>query len=69
MKHFSNAQLANILEAAHITSENLDSTIEDMLASESFMKCIYSGFDGLCGDCYDTLSCEIEQFYTALENK
>lgn len=51
------------------TSENLDSTIEDMLASESFMKCIYSGFDGLCGDCYDTLSCEIEQFYTILENK
>lgn len=35
------------------TSENLDSTIEDMLASESFMKCIYSGFDGLCGDCYE----------------
>lgn len=51
------------------TSENLDSTIEDMLASKSFMKCIYSGFDGLCGDCYDTLSCEIEQFYTILENK
>ena len=51
------------------TSENLDSTIEDMLASKSFMKCIYSGFDGLCGDCYDTLSCEIEQFYTILETK
>ena len=51
------------------TSENLDSTIEDMLASKSFMTCIYSGFDGLCGDCYDTLSCEIEQFYTILENK
>ena len=51
------------------TSENLDSTIEDMLASKSFMKCIYSGFDGLCGNCYDTLSCEIEQFYTILENK
>ena len=51
------------------TSENLDSTIEDMLASKSFMKCIYSGSDGLCGDCYDTLSCEIEQFYTILENK
>lgn len=51
------------------TSENLDSTIEDMLASRAFMKCIYSGFDGLCGDCYDTLSCEIEQFYTILENK
>ena len=51
------------------TSENLDSTIEDMLASESFMKCINGGFDGLCGDCYDTLSCEIDQFYTILENK
>lgn len=51
------------------TSKNLDFTIEDMLASKSFMKCIYSGFDGLCGDCYDTLSCEIEQFYTILENK
>ena len=51
------------------TSENLDSTIEDMLASKPFMRCIYSGFDGLCGDCYDTLSCEIEQFYTILENK
>lgn len=51
------------------TSENLDSTIEDMLASESFSKCIYGGFDGLCGDCYDTLHTEIEQFYTILENK
>lgn len=51
------------------TSENLDSTIKDILASESFMRCIYSGFDGLYGDCYDTLSCEIDKFYTILENK
>ena len=50
-------------------NEWYDSLTEDMLASKSFMKCIYSGFDGLCGDCYDTLSCEIEQFYTILENK
>ena len=51
------------------TSENLDSTVEDMLASKAFMKCIDGGFDGLCGECYDTLSYEIEQFYTILENK
>ena len=51
------------------TSENLDSTVEDMLASKAFMKCIDGGFDGLCGECYDTLSYEIEYFYTILENK
>lgn len=51
------------------TSENLEFTIQYMLASKSFTKCIYNGFDGLCGDCYDTLSYEIDQFYTILENK
>ena len=51
------------------TSENLDSTVEDMLASKAFMKCIDGGFDGLCGECYDALSYEIEYFYTILENQ
>lgn len=51
------------------TSDSLEFTIQYMLASKSFTKCIYSGFDGLYGDCYDTLSYKIDQFYTILENK
>lgn len=49
------------------TSENIEASTKDMWASPSVREAFYEGYDGLCGDCYDTLGTKIDKFYDVIE--